>query len=72
MKVVDKKFDITWMYLSCFIFVDTAFLLCMIGLIYVTDVTQTDLVISRTQEQGRATKYQRSPEMMNKELYICI
>ena len=28
MEVFDKKFDIEWMYLLCFIYVDTAFLLC--------------------------------------------
>ena len=27
-KWIDEKFDIKWMYLLCFIFVDTAFLLC--------------------------------------------
>ncbi len=27
-KWIDQKFDIKWMYLLCFIFVDTAFLLC--------------------------------------------
>ncbi len=30
-KWIDEKFDIQWMYLLCFIFVDTAFLLCMAG-----------------------------------------
>ncbi len=27
-KWIEEKFDIKWMYLLCFIFVDTAFLLC--------------------------------------------
>ncbi len=35
-KWIDEKFDIKWMYLLCFIFVDTAFLL------RVADVSQHD------------------------------
>ncbi len=27
-KWIDEKFDIKWMYLLCFVFVDTPFLLC--------------------------------------------
>ena len=32
-KLIDEKFDINWMYLLCFIFVDTAFLLCRAALL---------------------------------------
>ncbi len=32
-KWIDKKFDIKWMYLLCFLFVDIGFLLCGAGVV---------------------------------------
>ena len=51
-KWIDEKFDIKWMYLLCFIFVDTAFLLCGAESLYVHNMF--DMVDSTVFSYGRA------------------
>ncbi len=42
-KWIEEKFDIQWMYLLCFIFVDTAFFLCGADLCWVQTTSSPEL-----------------------------
>ncbi len=42
-KWIDEKFDIKWVYLLYFIFVDTAFLLCMVVVILVSSLYNNNI-----------------------------
>ena len=42
-KWIDEKFDIKWIYLLCFIFVDTAFLLCGAEILAHTVITDNSI-----------------------------